>query len=268
MGRINVGAGFKPARLFYFVRAGLKPAPTILLIIVLLISTNLFSQTQTDFDLYMQKGQKSEKWDELVKAGFESFASNNYSTAMIFLEKAYSKGCRDGLLLYKLGTYHELMGNEKKGLDFLQKADERLKKQYPGSSYVNEMPKQLGELYFRLDKYKEAIPYLEQATSKAQEPSLLFILAQSYRKTGNIEQAKSYFEKALSISSDNSLNYPILLELMTLTYQLNDYEAALQYAEQILQISPNDPSALSYRNQIQLKKLSEEEKKLIKKITE
>jgi len=239
-----------------------------------------------DYDLYLKSGQRSPKWDGMVKAGFQSYDGGDFQTGLVFLQKAHTAGCHDGLLLFKLGIYYETQKNYKEAEKFLKEAAEKLAQQYPDYPESKRMHEHLARLYYQSNQFDKALPEIEAAL-KGQPDNfmMLFMSAQIYRLQKNYSQAIANFEKALVIASEAkqspealgiasgsalamTATKTILTELMTLYYEIKDFGNCLKYADIILSGIPNDRTALSYKRQIQQMQYKQKEQEAIKKIVE
>ncbi|NJK94108.1 MAG: tetratricopeptide repeat protein [Bacteroidales bacterium] len=89
-----------------------------------------------------------------------------------------------------------------------------------------EMSRIIGESYYKLNKYGEAIPYLEKYMEKAQAPSQddKYELAYSYYKTGDYQNAIKYFERISS--ADNAVAQNALYHLGDCYIRLKDKNKA------------------------------------------
>jgi len=114
-----------------------------------------------DYAQYMKSGDHSKAWDEFVEPGFEAFESNNYPTALVFLQKAYDKGCRDGLVMARLGLILESRGNSKDALVLLGQARPKLKSAYPKNEFTKNIDAHLGRMYYSDNQYEKALPLLK-----------------------------------------------------------------------------------------------------------
>ncbi|MFH1873632.1 MAG: tetratricopeptide repeat protein [Pseudomonadota bacterium] len=245
------------------------------LLFIIFFTITLFLAPQAlaaDFDLYQNQGHKAEKWDSIVKAGFEAFDANDLETSTIFLQKAYDKGCRDGLVLFKLGLNSELNKDYNQAIKFFKLATQKLEKQYPDYSQTKKIHEHLARVYYQSDQFDQALPELELALKN--EPDsfmLLFMSAQIYRGKKNNGQAIEYYEKALKTNIPKDIptaQQTIWTELMTLYFEQGQLDLSSKYAQQILAFNPTDPTALSYQDAIQKMKYKQREQEAIKRIVQ
>lgn len=240
------------------------------LLIWLVLSASAFAG---DHDLYLKSGHRSASWDGMVKAGFSSFDTGDYQTGLVFLQKAYNLGCRDGLVLFKLGLYFETQKNYKEAEKYLKEAQVKLPEQYPEYPETKRMHEHLARLYYQTNQFDKAMPELLEALKITPDNfMLLFMTAQILRLNKNYPQAIAAFEKALTVPIPSDLKpdpkKTVYSELMTLYFELKDYPNCLRYAELVLSIQPKDAAALSYRQQIQTMQYKQREQEAIKKMVE
>jgi tetratricopeptide (TPR) repeat protein len=167
------------------------------LLIWLVLSASAFAG---DYDLYVKSGHRSASWDGMIKAGFSSFDTGDYQTGIVFLQKAYNTGCRDGLLLFKLGLYFETQRNYKEAEKYLKEAQVKLPEQYPDYPETKRMHEHLARLYYQANQFDKAMPELLEALKITPDSfMLLFMSAQILRLNKNYPQAIAAFEKALTV---------------------------------------------------------------------
>lgn len=223
------------------------------------------------YSLYLKSGHRSPKWDELIEPGFQSFDGGNYATAYVFLKRAYDRGCRDGLLLFRLGLYKESQGQYKEAASFLAEGAEKLPKQYPGHPLAKSIHDHAGRVLYQADDYARALPELLKAIDVTPDNFMaLFMAGQILRIKKEYTQAKQLLEKALAakLPQDITTNPRprVLAELMIVAYELKDLDAALSYANQILETSPTDTLAQSYKEKIQRERLRLKEREAIDRL--
>jgi tetratricopeptide (TPR) repeat protein len=245
----------------------------IYLVVIFATISTAFSAEAGDFTLYKTLGEHSKDWDEYVEPGFEAFETNNYPTALVFLQKAYDKGCRDGLVMARLGLIFESRGNTKQAIELLDQARPKLKKSYPKHEFTQDIDGYLGRMYFSNNQYDKALPLLnESLASSPNDFTLLFIIGQILREQGKKAEAYEMYIRATKVPAPVDVKpdprSALLKELMALTYEMKKYDESLSYAEQVLILSPGDPLASSYKQTITRKKYKEHEEKSIQEMIE
>ena len=244
--------------------------------LLILIASQSFAAskpTKSDWDWYQAQGQKKASWDSLVQSGFEAFDSDNWNTAITFLMRAKGKGCKDGLVLIKIALYHEAKGEKEKALDWLKKAEDPLNRDYSTHPMTLDLPDHFGRLYYLLDKYDDALSYLEAAIEKRGDGFMrLFLAGQIWSTKENWAKAADYFERCLKQPAPPGTPVQPLkqawLELMKADFQLQQFDKTLDIANKILEFEPGNPSALSYKQKVQEMQYKQKEREVIERITQ
>lgn len=162
---------------------------------------NKFSEAKT----YFSKVSNSEKYDDQATyyLGYISYQNNDYKTASeYFGEVSYNE------------KYYEKMGYFKADMNFKSgNFDEAIrlgKEQFSKSTDAekSELAKIIGESYFNLQKYDEALPYLLQYNGKNNRLNNVdfYQLGYVYYKKGDYPKAISEFNKIIDGSDSVAQN--------------------------------------------------------------
>lgn len=253
----------------------------IISLIALLSTSTLYSaeakkvaqkvQTMDDYQFYQKSGHRSPEWDEFVEPAFQSFDGGNLSTAYVFLRRAYDRGCRDGLLLYRLGLYLETRGKYKEAADLTAQAAAKIPKQYPNHPLSKGIHEHAGRILYQTEQYDLALPELKKALDfKPDNFMALFMTGQILRIQKRYDESRQVFEKAISAAppagTTPNPRLQLARELMIVTFELKDFDAALAYADVVLSVAPSDQLALSYKNRIGIEKQKAREREAIERI--
>ena len=242
---------------------------------VLLMGECLFAPTPTwaatDWELYQKEGLKSNSWDKLVQAGFETETQGSAATSYVFLRKAYELGCRDALVLMKLGFYYELKQNFKEALPLFSEASVKFEQQYKDHPLQTEADAHAARLAYQLQLFDISRKFAEQALIlKPNDFGLLFLAGQLQRQAGKLPEAKQRFEQAMQVGAPAELGFDaqvtMLRELIVITAQLEDDQACLKYAEELARKVPGDQLAEKHRQRILMKRLEQQEKQRLREI--
>ncbi len=123
-----------------------------------------------------------------------------------------------------------------------------------------EAYRELADLLYDLEYFDEALPYLEEASTRYPNDDLLSKkLAISYKKTGKIENAIKQYQDIINSSPDNLKAYYNLANAYTST---SEYDKALAIALTLKKKDPDNPNAyiLLSNSYSSLKKYPEAEK--------
>ncbi|MBL7071010.1 MAG: tetratricopeptide repeat protein [Candidatus Omnitrophica bacterium] len=90
----------------------------------------------------------------------------------------------------------------------------------------------IGEVFFFTERFDDAIAQLESLERedfrKDQMQTLYYYLAKAYRRKGDDEKARPYFNKAAEIIGDNEYAFNSLIELGDLYAGMSEYDKALE----------------------------------------
>lgn len=227
----------------------------------------------TDWAAYQKSGHTSPKWDPFVEAGFEALDGGNLDTGVNFLERAKGAGCKDGLVLYRLAMVQELRGDTKGAAKMLETAEPLLKNRYSKHPATINLSEHLGRLYYQLGQYDEALSeYLLAIRHQGENFFRLYLVGQMYRMKDKTKEAIAYFERSFQYEAPpiefGPLKKMARLELMQLYYNVKDDDKALEMANQVLAEDPQNPAAVSIRDQISSRKYKEKERNILKRIIE
>ncbi|MDO8526713.1 MAG: tetratricopeptide repeat protein [Deltaproteobacteria bacterium] len=251
-------------------------ASTVALVLLLFVlALPLTAAPLSDWDYYQQSGHTAPKWDSLVEAGFGAFDSGNTDTAINFLERARSLGCKDGLVTAKLAAIQELRGNIVLALKLLEQAEPILRNRYPKHPVTLGLSEHLGTLLYQQNRYDEALTkFLDSLRMQGNDFLKLYLVGQIYRMKGMTKEAIAYFEKSLSCDvplqqqAQPNLKLLVEMELLKLYSDNKKDDKALNMANQILARDPQNPAAISVRDEISRRKYKQKEQDVMQRIIE
>jgi tetratricopeptide (TPR) repeat protein len=232
------------------------------------------STTKQDIEFYNKAGHKSEKWNELIAPAFESFDSGNLATALVFMQKAYDRGCRDALLLFRLALYRETTGALVKAADLIKLAAEKLPGQYRSHPLAREVDGHAARTLYRVDRTDDALLHIQKALKhKPDDFMLLFMGGQILRQKKENEQALILLKKASTMpippEMDKDFTKRTLLnELVAINYELGDHQSSTVYINEVFKISPNDPTARHYMQLIAREKNRLKQNEILKNMVQ
>ena len=157
--------------------------------------------------VYFKRLQKYSKYKNESKyfLGYMSYLNKDYDTAIDYLSelknnRKYSKTVNYYLLdIYFVQKEYKkciLIGREQLGKTSIKE-----------SSYIAKI---VGDSYFKLEKYREAINYLKQYKGKNNDGNLtstdLYVLGYSYYKNKNFTKAISIFNKIINVDNELAQN--------------------------------------------------------------
>lgn len=226
------------------------------------------SVTKDDYKLYAKSGHRSKKWDQFIEPAFQAFDGDNLATASIFLQKAYDAGCRDPLVLFRLGLFKESRGANAEAASMLGEAAAGLPKYYPSHPLSAAINKHTARALYSIERYDEALPYLTEALSlEPDDFMLLFMSGQILNQRGELDRARAVLEKATTLPPPPGIEMDaaksLLRALADVTFKLGDLEQCAVYVEGLLKLSPADPIGQGYRQKLQEKQRKQKEQQII-----
>ncbi|WP_350291111.1 tetratricopeptide repeat protein [uncultured Croceitalea sp.] len=160
------------------------------------------SKKPKEAERYLSRVNNSKKYGSQAKyyLGYVAYEQDDYDEASARFDKITDPKLLEEKLSYYQADLNFKLGN-------FEKAIEMAKKQLPKSDRreISELNKIIGESYFNLEKYDEAIPYLKQYRGKRGRfnNTDYYLLGYSYYKKGDFESAIGQFNKI--IGGDNSV---------------------------------------------------------------
>jgi tetratricopeptide (TPR) repeat protein len=229
--------------------------------------------TSNDYKYYAKEGHRSSKWNEYVQPGFQTFDSGNLATSSIFLKKAYDLGCRDALVLFRLGIYNEYQGKYPEAATLLKLAADDAAARYADHPISKAVYKHLGRALYQAGDLNGAIVQLTQALRfEPDDFTALFLAGQILNQMNEPEKARVALEKAYTLQpsgeSSVDLKKPLLHELIVATSNVKDFDAAARYIEEMLAAYPGDPLAMKYKGQLQEIMRKKRENEMLKKLSQ
>ncbi len=138
----------------------------------------------------------SEKYGKLAKyyTGYIAYQRNDYAKAQKYFGQLTAKEYNKKLPYYKADMYFKL----KRFQDAIDEAN-KIYDRTRGKDH-SELAKIIGESYFNLKKYSEAIPYLQSYKGKKGKWNNVdyYQLGYAYYKNGDYQNAINYFNKIIS----------------------------------------------------------------------
>lgn len=216
--------------------------------------TSFSSYAAVDYKAHKSSPFSSPKWDPFVKEGFEAMDRDDIPSTIEFLRKALNFGCRSPLVTFKLALAFESQGSYYSAIQYYELARESFKQGNQDHRYYREFNENYGRALYTMGQMDKALPILEKAAQKSDNPGILKLLGQIHLTRGDHLKATSYYMRLLSIS-DSGLTPEERLEinlLLARTYSnQNEVKAAMRYYEAVLAIDPMNQEARRYMSEKQ-----------------
>ncbi len=130
--------------------------------------------------------------------GQKENTSNDFRSAINFLEHSAEGNSEDAITYFYLGALYKDLKNYNKSLDYYLQASNLLKNKFLANTYV-----QIGAVCQLEAKYKDALAYYEDAFRENPSDKIdLFYIGSSYDKLNDKSLALNYFKKFIKESPD------------------------------------------------------------------
>jgi tetratricopeptide (TPR) repeat protein len=204
-------------------RQGLIVAVCLICFIVFLKQT--VHGVELEWDTYKKSGHTNKKWNEHVRQGFEVYIKwsdaqqankksemeKYFKEAAGYLEDAYKKGCRDGMVLYRLGNVYRNMGYCDRAALYLKEALPSLAKNYKEHYYHQLAYYGLG--YCTKDDTEAVKHYRKAIELKPDDVNSRLNIANRLRKMNRLDESEK----------------EVLVVLEDYAEKLNPYGAGVAY---------------------------------------
>ena len=227
--------------------------------------------TKEDYQLYVKSGHRDKAWDEFIEPAFTSFDAGNFATAGIFLQRAYEKGCRDALVLFRLGVYRESRGNYKDAAQIFDEAAKDATTRYPTHPLATGIWRHAGRAHYEAGDIQGALPMLHKALETSPNDFMLLLMAgQIHRMLKQYAEARTFFDRILLTTPPEGIKpdprVTILGELTILSYELQDFAGCQGYIDALLTLDPNNKVGLFYKAQLDKARFKKKEQEVIDKM--
>ncbi|WP_242085445.1 tetratricopeptide repeat protein [Aestuariivivens sediminis] len=183
-------------------------------------STKRYKEAKT----YLSRVENSQKYGSQAKyyIGFMAYESDDYDQANEYFDQVSDQERYQEKLSYYQADLNFKLGKFEKAIEL---AKERL--ETSDETEVSELSKIIGESYFNLKQYEEAIPFLKSYKGKQGKWSNtdFYQLGYAYYKQGDFESAVSEFNKI--IGGNNSIAQNAYYHLGESYINLNKKQEAL-----------------------------------------
>lgn len=230
--------------------------------------------TSEDIKLYRLRGHRSPKWNELIVPAFQTFDGGNFPTAFVFLQKAYERGCRDPLVLFRLGLYRESTGALKEAASLFEEAAKKLPEHYPKHHLTKDINAHAARVLYQLDRTDAAMKHIRRALKETPDDfMMLFLGGQILRQQKQPREARILLERAIAVPIPAGMNEQqtkrtLYNELVAVCYELGNFDSSLKYADEVFRIDPNDPVARNYAQKIQRELQRRREREIINRLVQ
>lgn len=245
--------------------------------VVIAVSFSVVGPTSAgEWEDYMSSPYHDFRWDWLVRDGHLAYAKGRYKEALEGYQEALDKGCKDPLMLFRMGYCYRNLRKDKKAAGHFAASMDGLKAAYPKHKYnwlsryylaeilaeegLSERAKQqldeaiklnpsfeqayllYGNLHYRAGEYALAAEKYRRAAETNPKSLQAFLnLGVACNALGESEKAISAYGSAKSISPRDT---DILLSLASLYSKTGQLQKAMEQYGEILELEPDSERAL------------------------
>jgi tetratricopeptide (TPR) repeat protein len=229
-----------------------------------------------EWEDYQKSPYSDFRWDWLVRDGHFAYAKGKYKEALGIYEKAVEQGCKDPLMLFRMGYCHRALRKDKDAAGYFAASLDGLKKAYPKHKYnwfsryylaeilvrsalIDRAKKELdeaiklnpkfeqayllyGNLYYDEGDYPSAAEKYHLASEANPKSLQAFVnLGAVYDAMGQDEKSVSAYLIAKSLSPRDT---KILFSLAGIYAKMKKPEEAMKGYKEILELEPDSEKAL------------------------
>lgn len=182
------------------------------------------------------------RWDWLVRDGHLAYGKARYKEALSSYHEAVKKGCKDPLMLFRVGYSYRALRNDKQAASYFAASMKGLVESYPKHHYNWFSRYYLAEIFIERGLLDRAKKELDEAINRNPSFDRAFLIY------GNVHYRQGEYrlaaEKYLRASEINPKSVQALTNLAASYDAMRDYEKALSAYLKAQSLSPHDPRIL------------------------
>jgi len=202
----------------------------------------LTTASGSEWEDYLKSPYHDFRWDWLVRDGHLAYGKGNYKEALSTYEQAMKKGCKDPLMLFRMGYSYRAQRRNKEAVSFFSASTEGLAKAYRNHQYNWFSRYYLAEIFIErglLDRAKQQLDEAVKLNPKFEQAFLLY--GNLHHRRGELALAA---EKFLRASEINPKSLQAWRNLGASYDAIGDYEKAISVYSTAKSVSPIDPKIL------------------------
>ena len=177
----------------------------------------------------------------LLEAANKANLSTQYKKAIFLYEKALDSGANKAIVYFNLGNIYYHLNNPGKSIVYYQQVI-AIAPQFK-DSYLN-----LGKIFYLKEEYVRALNIFKKYVNINEEDIETWLLVGDvYKKLQRLDLSERSYLKAIAIDPQTEAAY---IALISLYYDLNDYQNAFNYTEDALTYLPNNVGLLEIQADI------------------
>ncbi|MFQ3573112.1 MAG: tetratricopeptide repeat protein [Thermodesulfovibrionales bacterium] len=170
-------------------------------------------------------------WEEELKKGIENYKAENFEEAFEYLFAARQKNRSSSIVAFYLGLSFKQTGEYEKASEYFKDAIEL-------KPPVIEAYGELIEMFYSLDKTKEAIDYISKAEAlKIQPAKIAFLKGLVFMKIDETSKAIDSFEKAKK--EDPSISQAVDLQIAIAYTKQRKTSLAMRSLKAVIEANPD-----------------------------
>ena len=244
--------------------------------VLFLVPWTFLSANGGEWEDYLNSPYQDFRWNWLIRDGHLTYGQNKYNEALSIYQEAMEKGCKDPLMLFRMGYSYRALRKGKDAAKYFAASKEGLAKAYPKHRYnwlsryylaelflerkatpsaVTELQEAIklnpkfvqayllyGNVYYGQGKYDLAAEkYLRASEISPKSVQALINLGAAYAASGKFDEALATYLKAKDLSPHD---VRISLAAAGACLKLQKPSDALTEYENVLKIEPNSERAL------------------------
>jgi tetratricopeptide (TPR) repeat protein len=153
---------------------------------------------------YLAQWEKEHQWLTPARIGKLHFQKHEVGRAREQLESAVAEGAEDGRLLYELGYCCRVQEDNKKALEYLSQAAEKLARADPDHIYYFNSEYLIGNIYEEKNDRARALAHYEKAIRlRPDTPALHYRKAYLLHEGGDLELSLNEITRVIELSPDS-----------------------------------------------------------------
>lgn len=203
-----------------------------------------------EWEDYLKSPYQDFRWNWLIRDGHLAYGQGKYKEALDNYQAAMDKGCKDPLMLFRVGYCHRALRDSEEAAKYFSASKAGLAADYPKHRYNWFSRYYLAELFFEkglaleaekekaTECYRKAREELEEAIARSPKFAQAFILyGNIHYQQGEHELAVEKYVRAHEI---NPKSAQALINLGASYAAIGKYEEALQAYTKAKALSPQD----------------------------
>jgi len=182
----------------------MKPIVAICLAVLVVLGLAPAGAPASEWDDYLDSAFQNFVWDEEVRTGYEAYAKQDYAAAAEALRTAIAKGCKDPVVVFRVGYALRATGKHDEASGYFKAATQQFATSRPEHRARAEAHLYLAEFYLKHGQYDEAEWELEHATHLRENFTEAYLLhGDLFVAQGKYHFATEQYKRAHETAAEN-----------------------------------------------------------------